>query len=176
MDKVASTTAGVEAGWRTAGRFLLSSVILQLLYACGEGSAAETLLVESATVASAAWFISLLDPHIAVLAVGREIIAPCGTLSILNGCDGSETLLLLAAAIIAAPVSRGWRLLGLLASLPFVYVINQIRLVALFFSYCFARNNFAFLHGYAAPSVIVVLCSLFFLAWLQLSQIRTLAR
>lgn len=176
MEQADRTTANLEPWWRCAGRFLLSFIALQMVYAWGEGSAAERLLVESVTVGSAAWFVALIDPHIEVLAIGRELIAPCGALSVLNGCDGSEALLLLAAAIIAAPASGGWRVVGFLAALPVVYVVNQIRLVGLFFAYCFARDSFAFLHGYAAPLAVVIACGVFFMAWLQLGQARTEAQ
>lgn len=173
MEKADRTRAGDAPWWWLAGRFLLAFIALQMLYASSLDSAAERFLVETITAGSAAWFIGHIDSHIAVLAIGREIIAPCGALSILNGCDGSEALLLLAAAISAAPVSCAWRIVGLLAALPFVYVVNQMRLVALFFAYCRARESFAFLHGYAAPSAIVIACCLFLLVWLQLGQTRT---
>ena len=61
-------------------------------------------------------------------------------------------------------------------ALPFVYVVNQIRVVALFFAYCFARDSFAFLHGYAAPTTIVIACGIFFLTWLQLGQARPISQ
>lgn len=172
MESADRSMTSVEPWWLCAGRFLLIFIALQMLYAWGQGSGVERLLIETITVGSAAWVITYIDPQIAVLAVGREIIAPCGALSILNGCDGSEALLLLMAAISAVPVSGGWRIVGLLAALPFVYVVNQIRVVALFFAHCFARDSFAFLHGYAAPTTIVIACGIFFLTWLQIGQAR----
>ena len=172
MESADKSMAGVDAWWLCAGKFLLIFSALQMLYTSGQGTGVERLLIETITVDSAAWVITHINPHIAVLGIGREIIAPCGALSILNGCDGSEALLLLTAAISAAPVSGGWRIVGLLTALPFVYVANQIRVVALFFAHCFARDSFAFLHGYAAPSTIVIACGIFFLTWLQIGQAR----
>jgi len=176
MESAGRAVTRIEPWWSCAGRFLLIFIALQMLYAWGQGSGVERLLVETITVGSAAWIIAHIDPHIAVLAIGREIIAPCGALSILNGCDGGEALLLLTAAISAAPVSGGWRIVGLLTALPFVYVVNQIRVVALFFAYCFARDSFAFLHGYAAPTAIVIACGIFFLSWLQIGQARLISQ
>lgn len=172
MENVDRMAAGAEPWWRQAGKFLLAFVVLQMLYAWSEGTAVERLLVDIITVRSAAWIIAHLDPASAVLAVGHEIIAPCGALSILNGCEGSGAMLLLSAAMFAAPMSIGWRMAGLMAALPFVYLVNQLRVVTLFFSYCAARDMFALLHGYAAPTATVIACCIFFRAWLQRGQAR----
>ena len=171
-ENVDRMVADAEPWWRLAGKFLLAFFALQVLYAWSEGTAVERLVVDTITVGSAAWIIAHIDPASAALAIGHEIIAPCGSLSVLDGCEGSEAVLLLAAAMLAAPMSNGCRIAGLLTALPFVYLINQIRLAALFFSYCMARDMFALLHGYVAPTAIVIACCIFFLAWLQLCQAR----
>ena len=171
---VIRTTTGVEPWWRLAGKFLLGFTALQGLYTWSEGSVVERLLVDDITVRSAAWIIAHLDLATPVLAVGHEIIAPCGSLSVLNGCEGTEAALLLAAAFLAAPLSPACRLVGLLVTLPYVFFLNQVRVVALFFAYCRARDTFAFLHGYVAPTSIVIACCVFFLVWLQRCQARVL--
>lgn len=165
-------TTGVEPWWPAVLRFTLVFFAFQVLYAWSEGTAVERFLIESVTVRSAVLLIAHIDPASAVLAIGHEIIAPCGSLSILNGCDGIEAALLLVAAFIAVPMSIGCRLLGILAALAFVYLINQVRVVVLFFVFCRARDIFPLLHGYVAPTSIIIACCVFFLVWLNWCQAR----
>ncbi len=163
-DRMASS---VGPWWRSAVKFALVFFSLQGLYAWSEGTALERFIIEAVTVRSAALIIAHIDSASTVLAIGHEIIAPCGSLSIRNGCDGIEAALLLVAAFISAPVSNGRRLLGIIAALPFVYFVNQVRVVVLFFAYCRARDMFPLLHGYIAPTGIIVACCAFFLLWLD---------
>jgi exosortase family protein XrtM len=155
--------------WRSAVKFALVFSALHVLYAWGEGTVLERFIIEVVTVRSAAIVIAHIDSASAVLAIGHEIIAPCGSLSIRNGCDGIEAAILLVAAFIAAPVSNGYRMLGIIAALPFVYFVNQVRVVVLFFAYCRARDMFPLLHGYIAPTAIIIACCAFFLLWFEQS-------
>ena len=166
-------TTGLEPWWRSALRLALVFFTFQVLYAWSEGTAVERFLIETVTVRSAVLIIAHIAPASAALAIGHEIIAPCGSLSILNGCDGIEAALLLVAAFIAAPMSTRCRLLGILAALPFVYFVNQMRVVLLFFAFCRARDMFPLLHGYVAPTGIIIACCVFFLVWLDRCQARS---
>jgi hypothetical protein len=50
-----------------------------------------------------------------------------------------------------------------------VFAINQIRVLALFFSLRDHPSWFGLLHGLIAPLMVVILVGMFFLAWLRWS-------
>jgi exosortase family protein XrtM len=87
-------------------------------------------------------------------------------LSVLNGCEGTETLFLLVAAVVAFAASWRHKLWGILLGGLLVYGLNQIRIVALYFALRHDKELFSALHGYVGPTLIIILCSLFFLWWI----------
>lgn len=145
--------------------FLFAFCVLQFAYQAGRGGLVEHLVIDVATVYPSAALINFIDPGMHAVASGQRILSPQGSLSILNGCEGTETLFLLAAAIAAFRASRRNKLQGLLLGTGLVYVLNQARIVVLFFAARESRNWFEMIHGYIAPSLIIVLASLFFLWW-----------
>ena len=150
---------------RFALSFLLVFCVLQFAYQSGRGGIADHLVIDVATVKPSAALIDLIDPGSRARASGPRILSPHGSLSILNGCEGTETLFLLAAAILAFRCSWRSKLTGLLLGAGLIYCLNLARIVALFFAARENRHWFEMLHGYIAPSLIIVLGSLFFLWW-----------
>lgn len=145
--------------------FLFIFSTLQFSYQSCRGSMAEHLVIDVATVYPSAALINFIDPKKQAMASGQRILSPQGSLSILNGCEGTGTLFLLAAAIAAFRASWRNKLKGVLLGTCLVYCLNQVRIVSLFFAAQENRQWFDMIHGYIAPSLIVVLSSLFFLWW-----------
>lgn len=155
-------------------RFPLLFILIYLLTLVAYESAPEWLvrdyIVNRATVDPGAMLINMIWPELQVSAQGSRIVSDHGSINVLRGCEGTETLLLFIAAILAAGSS--WRavLSGLLVGCMLIYVINQIRIIALFWVVVNHRHGFEIVHGYIAPLVVVGLASLYFLAWLRQSQ------
>jgi len=145
--------------------FLFTFCVLQYSYSSSRGGMVEHLVIDVATVYPSAALINFIDPGKQAMASGQRILSPQGSLSILNGCEGTETLFLLAAAIAAFRASWRSKLKGVLLGIGLVYCLNQARIVALFFAAQENREWFDMIHGYIAPSLIIVLASLFFLWW-----------
>lgn len=152
-------------GWRVAA-FLALFAALQWGYSAQRGGALERLVIDVATVQSAATLIGWLTPEIGAHADGTRIKAQGGGLNVLNGCEGTDVAFLLTAAMLAAPIGWRARLLGLLAGLPLVFVLNQVRVLTLFYTYRGSRDWFDLLHGAIAPLVLVVAVGGFFTYWL----------
>lgn len=151
---------------RFALGFLLVFALLQYGYAALQGSTVEHLVIDVATVEPSAAAIGWLYPEIPVRAEGHRIVSPAGSLSVLNGCEGTESVFLLWAAIAAFPAA-GWRrkAMGAAVGTALIYLLNQARIVALFYVLRQDRSLFDLLHGYIAPTVIILLGCLFFLGW-----------
>ena len=75
-------------------------------------------------------------------------------------------LFLLIAAFASAQLPWRARLGGLLAGTLLVFVLNQGRILALFYAYRSDKALFDLLHGTVAPLLLIALSSLFFLFWL----------
>jgi exosortase/archaeosortase family protein len=153
----------------TLGRlaaFLGTFSVLQLLWQALRGSFVEHLVIDWGTVRPAAWLINLLTPGIQAQAVGFSLVAPGGGLNILNGCEGMEALFLLAAAFAVAPLAPRQRIRGVLLGVAVVFVVNQLRILALFYAYRADASLFESLHGTVAPIAVVLVVLAYFYAWL----------
>jgi exosortase/archaeosortase family protein len=142
-------------------------VLLQAGYGALRGTWVERLAIDTLTVQSAAWLIRTLTPEVAVQAVGTRLKAPGGGINIINGCEGTEVLFLLIAAFASAQLPWRARLGGLLAGTLLVFVLNQGRILALFYAYRSDKPLFDLLHGMVAPLLLIALSALFFMVWLE---------
>src|SRR5262249_55701978 len=110
--------------------------------------------------------VNLITPGVHAVALGSSIRAAGGGLNVRNGCEGTEALFLLIAALAIAPLSWSARGLGLLYGLPFVYVLNQVRILVLFYSFRSSPALFDMLHGSVTPIVLVLAVAAYFYIWL----------
>lgn len=150
---------------RFASIFLVVFFVLQYGYSTTRGTAFEHLVIDVATVRPSVAAINLIAPQEQAQATGHRITSPQGGLSVLNGCEGTESIFLLLAAMTAFTTPWKHKLKGALLGTLFVYVLNQVRIVALYFAAHHDRHWFDLLHGYVAPTLIIVLACLFFLGW-----------
>jgi exosortase/archaeosortase family protein len=118
-------------------------------------------------VVPAAFAINLVTPGVHAHADGSRLLSPSGGLNIVSGCDGTEMLFLLAAAFVVAPLAWRARLGGMLAGLPVVYLLNQARILALFYSQLGTSALFDAVHGLVAPVATVVFIAAYYYVWLS---------
>ncbi|KVW94767.1 hypothetical protein ABW22_11380 [Thiobacillus denitrificans] len=152
--------------WRVLLVFLAVFFALQYAWERGRDTAVEHVFIDELTVRPAAWIIDRLWPVFQVHAEGHRLVAAAGRLNILNGCEGMETLFLLAAAFIAYPFAWRTRLFGLAAGALLVFALNQVRIVMLWHAFLHDRVWFGILHGTVLPVLLVAACLVFFLAFL----------
>ncbi len=127
-------------------------------------------VIDVATVRPAAWFARLVCNDPSIHADGSRLRSASGSLNVLFGCEGSDVLLVLSAALLVAPVPWRYRWLGLLAGVGVVFLVNQLRLLALFLALRAQDGWFGPLHGLVAPLGVVALVTAYFLVWLRWSQ------
>ena len=147
--------------WRT-GLFVTIFGALQWGWSAQQDSALSRLWVEDLNVRVAVALIGAAQPGAAAEASGPRIRAPGGGLNVLQGCDGAELLWLMTAAFAVAPLAWRWRLGGWLAGLLLVWLLNVVRIVALFFAWRGDPRWFDWLHNYIGPIVLVALLTLYF--------------
>jgi exosortase family protein XrtM len=154
--------------WRRALPIAIFVIVYCVLYALlhlARGGPVERLVIHEATVAPAAGIARTIDPASGAHAVGNRIESARGNLVVQSGCEGTETLFLLWAAIAAFPAGRGAKMRALAWGSLLIYTANQARLVTLFFASVHHRSLFALLHGYVAPVFLVLLVAIYFLHW-----------
>ena len=145
--------------------FLLVFSILQFGYSASRGSFFEWLVIDVVTVRPSAAVINLIAPRELAQANGHRIVSAQGGLNILNGCEGTESMFLLLAAIVAFTAPWLHKLKGILVGITLVYLLNQVRIIVLYFVAHHDKHWFDLLHGYIAPTLIIVLTCVFFLWW-----------
>lgn len=93
-------------------------------------------------------------------------------LAVVRGCDGAGVLFLLLAAVACFPAGAAARLIGLLAAVMLVHVLNIARIVALYVVFRDHRHSFSDLHNLYVPTAMLLICGVAFLLWI--SSIRPL--
>jgi exosortase family protein XrtM len=155
--------------------FLAIFAALDYGYYLTRGTAIERLMIDQLTVHPAAAFINLLVPRAAVTASGHSLLSHMGSINILEGCEGTEAMFLLIAAIVPFPASRLLKLVGAACGVVLVYVLNQLRLLILIISLQRHPDWFGPFHGLIGPTFIVLAGCLFFFVWANMaaSRVRT---
>lgn len=86
-------------------------------------------------------------------------------LNILPGCEGTELFVLLLAGVLAFPASLLAKLRGLAIGLPLAFALNQLRVVLLYGIVRDQPTLFELVHGFLAPTALVVALGLYFFCW-----------
>ncbi|RUP27341.1 MAG: exosortase/archaeosortase family protein [Curvibacter sp.] len=179
MREVDTERATRRPVWVMALAFVIAVVALQWAWGEARGTVVERAVIEQATVGTAVAIINAWTPEVQASPAGSRIKAPGGGINILNGCEGTEVLFLLVAALLAYPMSWRWRAIGTILGTAFVFVLNQVRLLALFYSYRSDRALFDQLHGLVAPMMLIAL-SLGFMVlvirWDERGRLASLSR
>jgi exosortase family protein XrtM len=141
-------------------------------YYLTRGTVVERLLIDTLTVRPAAAVIDVIAPAALATANGNSLFTPFGRINILGGCEGSEGMFLLIAAVLPFPARWRAKLAGVIGGVALMYAINQLRILTLALSFCWHRDWFAPLHGLIAPTCIVVAGCIFFFAWASIAAPR----
>lgn len=160
----------LAGGWRRTAAFALLVGIGLALTGALRADAAGAAWIDRFTVLPAAWLIDGLFPADGVSGLGPRLAWPGGRLMIRAGCDGLELLTLYLAAVLVAPVP--WRrAIGMLAfGGLLVWLLNQVRLLALYLAFRHWPAGFDAVHVVWAPLLLLVAVFAAF-AW----QLRRLA-
>lgn len=153
--------------WASALVFLSVFFILQIGYDACRGSDFEYFILGDLTVAPTAAVINLLTPAVQVKALGNQLNAPGGGITVLKGCEGTEIMFMLVAAFAAIVMPWRRRLTGLGLGILLVFCLNQVRLVTLFYVYRSEPSLFNLLHGTVGPIVLVLCVALYALYWMS---------
>lgn len=165
-----SSRVGQKKRWRFVGLFLLLFIALELVYYWSRDGLVERVLIDYVTVMPSAMLINIIEPLESVHAQGHRLISKTVRLSVLNGCEGTEAMLLLLAAILSFSANWKYKLIGIVCGIALVYFVNLGRIVGLYFALRHDQFLFDIIHGYIGPTLIILIAGLFFLGWTNVSQ------
>jgi exosortase family protein XrtM len=116
--------------------------------------------------------IHLADPTLRVS--GADLVGRT-SLTVAKNCDAMDVNLLLVAAMIAFPAPWKRRLVGIVAGVGVLSIVNLLRIVALYQINIHAPRAFEFIHAEVFPLVMVVLAVAAFGVWSRWSRPAQLA-
>ena len=145
--------------------FLTAYIALYAAYVGIPNEVLSSAIYEPLIVRPGAWLIHWLAPTDRVHAAGNQLIVGGSTLDIVRGCDGAGMLFLMFAAIVAIRTTWWQTLAGLAGAALFVYLMNQLRIVVLYFALTRHATWFVPLHTMVFPGLFVVLGVAWFVLW-----------
>lgn len=155
----------VPLAWRSVG-FVVVFSVLQLAWQGLSGGRLEYFVIHTCTVTPAALLANLLTPGVRASASGYVLQAPGGGLNILNGCEGLEALFLVMAAFTVTSLEWRRRSAGMAVGMLVVFVVNQARILTLFYAFRASPPLFDTLHAAVTPVAFIVIICCYFYAWL----------
>jgi len=99
--------------------------------------------------------------------VRETIKADAYSLEIKRGCDATEPVFLLMAALIAFSAPLGRKLVGIVVGTLLLLGLNQLRIVALFFVGRDHPELYHTLHLTVFPAVFVILALILWVGWVE---------
>ena len=111
--------------------------------------------------------VTLFDPQ--VEAFGKIIRSTANgfAISIEAGCNGVEAAIVLIAAMLAYPAPWKHRVLGILAGLVAVQVLNVVRVISLFYLGQWDARAFEWAHLYVWQGLIMLDVVVVWLLWIR---------
>ena len=115
----------------------------------------------------AAWVINAITNEQTVRVEGHRLISKTAILEIVRGCDGSGVFFIMASAILAFSASMRYKFWGVLSGLVLIYLLNQTRVIVLYFVVSKEPDWFVPLHTYYIPTLLIIIMCCFFIWWLD---------
>jgi exosortase family protein XrtM len=147
-------------GYRFLALFVVTFAALQVAAVTSRHYVADWLVVWPAQ-----FTLSALYPEDGLVVDENRIESRRVRLNILPGCEGIELFVLLIAGVLAFPAPWPAKLRGLALGLALAFALNQLRVVGL---YAVVRDHggaFDLVHGFVAPTALVIALGGYFWAW-----------
>jgi exosortase family protein XrtM len=160
-----SAAAQKPLAWGFVALFAAAYIVLYLGYSAVPDSFLRDKIYFYGIVNPSRTIIHWVAPGEPVTAVQNRLESPSGSLDIVRGCDGSGVVFLLVAAIIAMRDHLRHTLLGIIGGIALIYLLNQLRIVTLYFVHARWPGWFTAMHAYFIPTLMVLVATIYFAAW-----------
>jgi exosortase family protein XrtM len=146
--------------------FVGAYVLLETCYFLVPDSILRNVVYHYGIVVASADVIHLITPHEWVTAIANRLNSERLVLEVIRGCDGAGVAFLLIAAMVAFPAGRCHKVTGSVTALVLVFLLNQVRIVGLYYIGAYQKDWFGVVHTYLAPTLMVAVASVYFTWWI----------
>ena len=150
--------------------FILFVVILVALFAAELTPPVQSAVVlpwTEALVRISAGLIMLFDTHVAAFGKILQSTSNGFAVSVEAGCNGIEAAIILIAAMLAFPAPWKHRVIGIVAGLAAVQVLNIVRVISLFYLGQWNFKLFEWAHLYLWQALIMLDVLIVWLIWIR---------
>lgn len=147
--------------------FALLFLVLSFLYFLLVDTFIQDFIFSSLTARPAAAVIQFISPGERIRVEGNLLISEHAALSIVHGCEGAQGILILTAAILAYRMNALRKLSGVLCGIVFLYIVNLLRIVGVYFVVKYHRGALDVAHFYVGQTFVIVMMFAFFILWVQ---------
>jgi len=145
--------------------FILVFAVVQSLYFLSRPMKIPYAL-QTTNASFASFLINTVTPKEDTSVEGTHISGPGISLEIAWGCEGIEGIFLVIAALAAYRMDRRAKLIGILTGVVFLYLLNIVRIMGLFYTVKYAPAVFDVMHMYVGQTFIIFFGVLFFAVWI----------
>ena len=166
-----ATGSGPDGRLQMVRFFILFVVILVALFAAELTPPVQSAVVLPWTAGLAhlsAGLIALFDAQVASHGKILQSTANGFAVSIEAGCNGIEAAIVLIAAMLAFPAPWKHRVIGILAGLSAVQVLNIVRVISLFYIGQWSVKAFEWAHLYLWQALIMLDVLVVWLIWIRM--------
>jgi exosortase/archaeosortase family protein len=96
---------------------------------------------------------------------GRDVTSPDFAVEVIPECTGVFVFLILAGVTLAFPATWRARAVGLLGGAAFIFILNEVRLVSLFFVGRANRELFHEVHLFVWQPIFVLVTAIYWYVW-----------
>jgi len=153
------------AGWGFAGAFAAFYCALYVGYSTIPDDFLREIVYYHGIVCPSKAIIDWLAPSEHVIGAHNILRSSATELRVVRGCDGAGFIFLMVAALLA--FRTGWRrtLFGILGAFALMYILNQLRIVTIYFLNAHRPDWFTPAHVYFIPTFMIVAGAIYFVIW-----------
>jgi archaeosortase B (VPXXXP-CTERM-specific) len=146
--------------------FFVLLTAITFLYSYGSGITAPVVMKLEVLTAIVTGFV-LNVVGITAEVSGKLIFMDNFSIEVIGECTGLFEMLIFLAALIAYPANYKKKLLGLILGIPFIYVINIIRMAFISVVANWSPKTFDFLHVYFWQVAMIFIILAAWILWIQ---------
>jgi exosortase family protein XrtM len=145
--------------------FILFFLVLQVAYYFIRPYTSP-LLIHTLNTGVSSRIINFITPGEKSFARGASLGSGAFAISVAKGCEGTEGILLITAALCAFNMGMRRKIAGILAGSLVMYMANLARIIGLYYTLKYKPAMFDLAHMYIGQTFIIFVGILFFMAWI----------
>ncbi|MGB2698365.1 MAG: exosortase H [Candidatus Zixiibacteriota bacterium] len=146
--------------------FFVLLIVITFLYSYGSGVTAPVIMKLEVLTAIVTGFVLKVVGMTAEVS-GKMIYLSNFSVEVIGECTGLFEMLIFLAALIAYPANYKKKLLGCVLGIPFIYIINIIRMAFISVVANWAPKTFDFLHVYFWQVAMIFIIMAAWILWIQ---------